>query len=88
MSTARDDQYPSRHEDQPRWQERLDPVVYRSDLENAPIAAEMIQRFERDGYLVIPNLFSAEEVAVSRRTRPRTAGPGRRQLRQDHQGTR
>jgi ectoine hydroxylase len=66
MSTARDDQYPSRHEDQPRWQERLDPVVYRSDLENAPIAAEMIQRFERDGYLVIPNLFSAEEVALFR----------------------
>ena len=35
-------------------------------MANAPIAAEMIQRFERDGYLVIPNLFSAEEVALFR----------------------
>lgn len=46
------DLYPSRQEDQPSWQERLDPVVYRSDLENAPIAAELVERFERDGYLV------------------------------------
>src|SRR5690606_6023122 len=60
------DHYPSRQHDEPRWQERLDPVVYRSDLANAPIPAELIERFERDGYLVIPNLFSAEEVAFFR----------------------
>lgn len=66
MQPMQADLYPSRHEDQPRWQDRLDPVVYRSDLENAPIAAELIERFERDGYLVIPNLFSAEEVALFR----------------------
>lgn len=60
-----------------------DPVVYRSDLENAPIAAELVERFERDGYLVIPNLFSADEVALFRaelermRQDPAVAGSGK-----------
>ena len=66
MNPVQADLYPSRQHDEPSWQERMDPVVYRSDLANAPIAPEMIERFERDGYLVIPNLFSAEEVAVFR----------------------
>ena len=48
MNPMQADLYPSRQEDQPSWQERLDPVVYRSDLENAPIAAELIERFERE----------------------------------------
>jgi len=60
------DLYPSRQHDEPSWQARLDPVVYRNDLADAPIAADQIERFERDGYLVIPNLFSAGEVAVFR----------------------
>jgi len=77
------DLYPSRQHDEPSWQERLDPVVYRSDLANAPIAADLIERFERDGYLVIPNLFSADEVAVFRdelermRQDPAVAGSGK-----------
>lgn len=66
MDPQRADLYPSRQQPRPSWQERLDPVVYRNDLDNAPIAAEQIERFERDGYLVIPNLFSAEEVALFR----------------------
>ncbi|MFC3608159.1 ectoine hydroxylase [Stutzerimonas tarimensis] len=60
------DLYPSRQQDQPSRQARIDPVVHRTDLENAPIAASRIERFERDGYLVVPSLFSAEEVAVFR----------------------
>lgn len=66
MNPVQADLYPSRQHDEPSWQERLDPVVYRSDLANAPIAPDLIERFERDGYLVIPNLFSADEVAVFR----------------------
>lgn len=83
MNPMQADLYPSRQEDQPSWQERLDPVVYRSDLENAPIAAELVERFERDGYLVIPNLFSADEVALFRaelermRQDPAVAGSGK-----------
>ena len=60
------DHYPSRCTAKPRWQEREDPVVYRDDLDNAPIAAELIERYERDGYLILPNLFSSEEVRVLR----------------------
>jgi ectoine hydroxylase len=61
------DLYPSRQHAEPSWQERLDPVVYRSDLENAPIAPEQIERYERDGYLVLHGVFSADEVAVLRK---------------------
>src|SRR5690606_29294585 len=83
VNSIHTDHYPSRQHDEPRWQERLDPVVYRSDLANAPISAELIERFERDGYLVIPNLFSAEEVAFFReeldrmRQDPAAAAAGR-----------
>ncbi|MCY1395657.1 Ectoine dioxygenase [compost metagenome] len=67
MTPVQADLYPSRQSAEPRWQERLDPVVHRQDLDNAPIAAELIARFERDGYVVLPNVFSAAEVAVFRR---------------------
>lgn len=67
MTNVQTDLYPSRQASEPRWQERLDPVVHRTDLENAPIAAELIERFERDGYLVLPNVFNAAEVALFRR---------------------
>lgn len=66
MSTLPNDLYPSRQHAEPSWQARLDPVVHRTDLSGAPLAAEQIERFERDGYLVVPHLFSAEEVAVFR----------------------
>ena len=64
MSTVQADLYPSRQHNHPRWQERLDPITYRKDATNAPLSAEQLSRFERDGFLVIENLFSAEEVAV------------------------
>ncbi|MEH6389373.1 MULTISPECIES: ectoine hydroxylase [Pseudomonas] len=61
------DLYPSREHDQPSWHERLDPVLYRRDLHNAPISAEQMASFERDGYLVLPEVFSAREVEVFKR---------------------
>ncbi|GGO77935.1 ectoine hydroxylase [Marinobacterium nitratireducens] len=64
--SSREDLYPSRQLDRPVWLERQDPVVYRDDLEAAPIAPELIAQFERDGYMVLPELFSPEEVAVLR----------------------
>ena len=60
------DRYPSRIAAEPRWQEREDPVVYRDDLHNAPIAAELLEGYARDGYLILPSLFSPEEVQVLR----------------------
>ncbi|NVK41889.1 MAG: ectoine hydroxylase [Oceanospirillaceae bacterium] len=64
--SSREDLYPSRQLDQPQWLERQDPVVYRDDLEAAPVAPELIAQFERDGYMVLPELFSPQEVAVLR----------------------
>jgi ectoine hydroxylase len=67
VNPERTDLYPSRQQAEPSWQERLDPVVYRSDLEHAPIAPEQIESYERDGYLVLHGVFSADEVAVLRK---------------------
>ncbi len=58
------DVYPSREDEFANWLDRLDPVIYRDDPENAPISAEQVARFERDGYLVLPEVFSKEEVSV------------------------
>lgn len=66
MTPERIDLYPSRQHEQPSWQDRLDPVVYRSDLENAPLSAQQLERYQRDGYLVLHDVFSADEVAVLR----------------------
>ncbi|UAW99269.1 ectoine hydroxylase [Halopseudomonas nanhaiensis] len=58
------DVYPSREDEFPNWLDRLDPVVYRDDPQNAPISAEQVASFERDGYLVLPEVFNKEEVSV------------------------
>ncbi len=47
---------------------RLDPVVHNSWDENAPIARAQAQQFDRDGYLVLDNLFTEEEVAALQTT--------------------
>lgn len=60
------DLYPSRQQSEPSWQTRLDPVVHSHDRHQAPIAAELIDRFERDGYLILPSVFSSDEVALLR----------------------
>lgn len=64
MSRMQADLYPSRQHNHPRWQDRLDPIIYRQDADNAPLSADQLSCFERDGYLVLENLFSTEEVAV------------------------
>lgn len=65
--TAAVDLYPTRRQDQPRWHERIDPISYRRHDREAPLTAQQIDQFERDGFLLLPNAFSAEEVAVFRR---------------------
>jgi ectoine hydroxylase len=62
--SSRQDLYPSRQQAEPVWLERQDPVVYAQDRAEAPLAPELIAQFERDGYMVISELFSAAEVAA------------------------
>ncbi len=46
---------------------RLDPVVHGAWNEQAPITREQAAQFDRDGYLVLEELFSDEEVAFLQR---------------------
>ena len=41
---------------------RLDPVVYSDWSEAAPLSREQAAQFDRDGYLVLDDLFSADEL--------------------------
>ncbi|MBN9554229.1 MAG: ectoine hydroxylase [Alphaproteobacteria bacterium] len=60
------DLYPSRCEPDPRILPRLEPVVHGSRDPAAPLTPAQIERFDRDGYLVLHNLFTPEEVAALR----------------------
>jgi ectoine hydroxylase len=57
------DIYPSRHAKMAEFLPRLDPVVHNDWSADAPISIEQAAQFDRDGYLVLENLFSEEEVA-------------------------
>jgi len=57
------DIYPSRHAAMAEFSPRLDPVVHSEWNEAAPIGAQQAEQFERDGYLVLEDMFSDEEVA-------------------------
>lgn len=46
---------------------RLDPVAYRPWSADAPLEKEQLARFDRDGYLVLEDLFSEEEVTFLQR---------------------
>ncbi len=58
------DLYPSRLKSRPEWLPRLDPVAHAPWSPQSPISRGQHEAFERDGYLVLPNLFTAEEVAA------------------------
>ena len=60
---ARDDRYPSRLGARSGLQERRDPVLW-GDGAAGPLRAEQLEGYERDGYLQIPNLLNADEVAA------------------------
>jgi ectoine hydroxylase len=59
-----DDVYPSRVEVRPRRIERVDPVVHGVSGTGGPLDVEQVERYARDGFLVMPSLFSAREVAT------------------------
>ena len=61
------DIYPSRHAKVAEFLPRLDPVVHSDWNENAPISMEQVEQFDRDGYLMLEDLFSEGEVAFLQR---------------------
>ena len=58
-----EDLYPSRHLPEPSTLKRRDPVLHAEDLQRSPISIDLVRQYERDGFLVLENVFSAKEVA-------------------------
>ncbi|MDE1918195.1 MAG: ectoine hydroxylase [Sphingomonadales bacterium] len=61
------DLYPSRRADTAEFLPRLDPVVHSDWDEAAPISQDQARAFHEHGYLVLDDLFSAEEIAFLQR---------------------
>lgn len=57
------DLYPSRHELVAAFLPRLDAVVHSPWNGDAPLTREQTAQFDRDGYLILEDVFSTEEVA-------------------------
>ncbi|WP_260929409.1 ectoine hydroxylase [Novosphingobium sp. 9] len=62
------DHYPTRSTDsdagEPRLLPRAEPVAHRAWQPGAPLSAEQIARFDRDGYLVLDAVLSEAEIAA------------------------
>lgn len=58
-----DDLYPSRILDRPQVLPRKDQVVHSKWSAAAPLTQEQSQAYERDGFLVLNDVFDAEEIA-------------------------
>ncbi|MEZ5939465.1 MAG: ectoine hydroxylase [Hyphomonadaceae bacterium] len=61
------DFYPSRIAPKPEWIARKDPVIHAADRSASPVGVEAIDAFERDGFLVLEDVLSGEEVSALRR---------------------
>jgi len=61
------DIYPSRHAEVAEFLPRLDPVVHNDWTEDAPLSREQVTWFDRDGFLVLENIFSEDEIAFLQR---------------------
>lgn len=57
------DPYPSRLASEAQFLPRLDPVVHSDWSERAPLTQQQAEQFDRDGFLVLEDVFSAGEVA-------------------------
>ena len=70
------DPYPSRRAAEPELLPRQDPVAYSPWRSDAPLGKEQVEQFDREGYLVLHDLFDASEVdALQDETRLLLADP-------------
>lgn len=70
------DIYPSRRAAEPELLPRQDPVVHSDWHADAPLSRQQVEQFERDGYLVLQNLFDPGELeALQDETRLLLASP-------------
>ncbi len=63
-----DDVYPSRVKGrQAKLIDRIDPVVEKKNIDKGPLTSQQMLAFEKDGAMVLPQIFDAEEIAYLRR---------------------
>lgn len=58
------DLYPSRCGVEPGIFERLDPVVYTTGGQSGPLTPSQVNRYDRDGFLILDEFFPAQEIAA------------------------
>lgn len=63
-SSAQTDAYPTRDPEKETWRERVDPTVWQDWTDQAPISRAQADAFDRDGFLVLDDLFSTDEIAA------------------------
>jgi len=68
------DIYPSRHAAEAEMRPRQDPVVHSPWSNDAPISAAQAAQFDRDGYIVLDDLFSNAEIAFLQRAAGKLLG--------------
>ncbi len=56
--------YSSRGQKTARMIPRQDPIVYTAASDEAPIESELIEQYERDGFLILEGLFNQAELAA------------------------
>ncbi|HMQ17684.1 MAG TPA: ectoine hydroxylase, partial [Sphingopyxis sp.] len=61
------DLYPSRQAPAAEMLPRQDPVVHREWSKDAPISAQQAVAFDRDGYIVLEDIFSPKQVSFLQR---------------------
>lgn len=59
-----EDRYPSRTGEKATIRERQDPVVYAGNYGSGPIEPALLRQYEEQGFLLLEDVFSAEEVAA------------------------
>jgi len=57
------DAYPSRGSMSAQMIERQDPTVYANDWTSGPLTESQIQSYDKNGFLIVENLFSEQEIA-------------------------
>ena len=71
------DPYPTRDKSEGALIRRAEPVVYSEWTEDSPLTKEQMAQFERDGYLVLTDVFSAHELNELRAAAERVTAMGR-----------
>lgn len=61
--TEHEDIYPSRNGQKAGFQKRLDPVVYATGNQECPLNSDHIEKYEKQGFLILEDVFSEQEVS-------------------------